>query len=218
MSNIQFWLSRDVRLRLPVNPASVSVSSPFGYEDIQIASFGEITVIGDRGQAQIEFSSFFPRDYNPAFCEYADFPSPIECVRIIEKLRDNRKPLRLTVTGTNINNIFTIRDFSYEPERAGNPGDIYYSLSLKEYREPSVRKLSSTTDKTTVDNAKRPASTKPAAKKTYMVKKGDSLWKIAARSDIYGNGSKWNTIYNANKALIGNDPDLIHPGQKLVIP
>lgn len=50
---------------------------------------------------------------------------------------------------------------------------------------------------------------------TYVVVKGDSLSKIAARE--YGDANKWRTIYEANKDLI-SDPDLIYPGQQLKIP
>jgi nucleoid-associated protein YgaU len=50
---------------------------------------------------------------------------------------------------------------------------------------------------------------------TYVVVEGDSLSKIAKRH--YGNGAKWNRIYEANRDLIKN-PDLIYPGQLLRIP
>lgn len=49
----------------------------------------------------------------------------------------------------------------------------------------------------------------------YEIKKGDTLSAIAKRQ--YGDASKWQTIYNANKDIIKN-PDLIHPGQKIKIP
>jgi nucleoid-associated protein YgaU len=51
--------------------------------------------------------------------------------------------------------------------------------------------------------------------KTYTVVAGDSLWKIAKNE--LGDGSKWEKIYEANKDRIKN-PDVIHPGQTLVIP
>jgi nucleoid-associated protein YgaU len=51
--------------------------------------------------------------------------------------------------------------------------------------------------------------------RTYVVERGDSLWKIAKRH--YGDGEKWRKIYEANRDQI-KDPDLIHPGQKLRIP
>ena len=55
------------------------------------------------------------------------------------------------------------------------------------------------------------------AKNIYEVKKGDSLWRIAASKDVYDDSSKWRKIYEANKDKIGATA-LIYPGQKLVIP
>lgn len=49
----------------------------------------------------------------------------------------------------------------------------------------------------------------------YTIVRGDSLWKIAVRA--YGDGYQWTKIWESNKVLIGN-PDIIHAGNKLVIP
>jgi peptidoglycan hydrolase-like protein with peptidoglycan-binding domain len=54
-----------------------------------------------------------------------------------------------------------------------------------------------------------------AAAKHYTIKKGDTLWEIAAAQ--YGDGSLWPKIWAANKAQIPN-PSLIHPGTAIVIP
>ncbi|HUF66708.1 MAG TPA: LysM peptidoglycan-binding domain-containing protein [Gemmatimonadaceae bacterium] len=51
--------------------------------------------------------------------------------------------------------------------------------------------------------------------RTYTVQAGDSLSKIAKRE--YGDASKWNAIFDANRDKIKN-PDLIHPGQVLNLP
>lgn len=55
----------------------------------------------------------------------------------------------------------------------------------------------------------------PPATRTYTVKAGDSLSKIAARE--YGDAGQWKKIHEANRDLIPN-PDLIHPGQVLTLP
>jgi nucleoid-associated protein YgaU len=44
---------------------------------------------------------------------------------------------------------------------------------------------------------------------TYVVKKGDNLSVIAAWFKLNG----YSGLYEANKAVIGGNPDLIHPGQ-----
>lgn len=46
---------------------------------------------------------------------------------------------------------------------------------------------------------------------SYVVQKGDCLWKIAAMDKIYGNPFLWPLIWDANKGLIKNHPDLIYP-------
>ncbi len=51
----------------------------------------------------------------------------------------------------------------------------------------------------------------------FEVIPGDYLWKIAGFSWIYNNPRMWTKIYEANKDKI-KDPDLIYPGQELVIP
>jgi nucleoid-associated protein YgaU len=55
-----------------------------------------------------------------------------------------------------------------------------------------------------------------SGEETYTVKQGDSLSKIAKRA--YGDAQQWRRIYEANRAIIGDDPDLIHPGQALKLP
>ena len=51
--------------------------------------------------------------------------------------------------------------------------------------------------------------------RTYVVKPGDSLSKIA--KELYDDAQRWPEIYEANRDKIDN-PNLIHPGQELVIP
>ncbi|MFI9026403.1 transglycosylase family protein [Streptomyces sp. NPDC053560] len=47
---------------------------------------------------------------------------------------------------------------------------------------------------------------------TYTVRPGDSLSAIAEERGLTGG---WTGLYDANEGVIGTDPDLIHPGQRL---
>ena len=51
---------------------------------------------------------------------------------------------------------------------------------------------------------------------TYITRANDNLTTIAEQ--FYGDGSLWRKIYNANKELIGDNPDLIQAGWTLTIP
>jgi nucleoid-associated protein YgaU len=50
--------------------------------------------------------------------------------------------------------------------------------------------------------------------KHYVVRKGDNLWAIAARSSVLGDPMEWPLLYRANRDSI-TDPDLIEVDQDL---
>jgi len=50
----------------------------------------------------------------------------------------------------------------------------------------------------------------------YTVVRGDNLWNISGKSDIYGDPYQWPLIFKANRSQI-KDPDLIFPGQNFAI-
>ncbi|HEY89435.1 MAG TPA: LysM peptidoglycan-binding domain-containing protein [Thermoflexia bacterium] len=62
---------------------------------------------------------------------------------------------------------------------------------------------------------KRAAAAKAAEVRTYTVKSGDSLSKIA--KELLGDASRWPEIHKANQAQIKN-PSSIRVGQELLIP
>lgn len=55
----------------------------------------------------------------------------------------------------------------------------------------------------------------PPAPRTYTVRPGDSLSKIAARYPEAW--ITWQSLYNLNRGVIGGNPNLIRPGQVLII-
>jgi len=67
----------------------------------------------------------------------------------------------------------------------------------------------------TIVPSEPPTVETPAKPTKYVVKKGDSLWRIAGK--VYGNPLKWPRIYRANQDKIKN-PNRIYVNQVLVIP
>ena len=204
---MEFWLSynnREEILRLPVPPQEFQISHGTNVNVLDINSFGEIAVIGRGKLAELEISSFFPaQEYS--FCVYKGLPEPYDCVDLIKKWKDTRRPIRLTITGTNVNLACAIENFSYGEKDC--TGDVYFTLNLKEYRFPGAPGSKIIPE---LKAAKRPAE--KTVPKKYTVKSGDCLWAIAKK--LYGDGSKYSILVSKNKIP---DPDLIYPGQTLVV-
>lgn len=52
---------------------------------------------------------------------------------------------------------------------------------------------------------------------SYVVRPGDSLWAIADRH-LPAGGAAWPRLYALNRQVVGPDPDLIQPAQRLALP
>jgi LysM repeat protein len=81
-------------------------------------------------------------------------------------------------------------------------------------RQGSVTPKSAPTGSAPARTQQRPAAAtgRSASRGDYTVREGDTLSTIAAR-----HGTTWQRVYAANEAVIGDDPDLIVPGQRLVL-
>ncbi|HSA52262.1 MAG TPA: transglycosylase family protein [Yinghuangia sp.] len=67
--------------------------------------------------------------------------------------------------------------------------------------------------KTESKTTQAPAATSNA-KSAYTVVAGDTLFKIARAHEVNGG---WQKLYEINRSVVGSDPDVIFPGQKLTL-
>lgn len=99
-------------------------------------------------------------------------------------------------------------------------GAINYTIEFTEYIDVAkkYKNLKGNSNNTTTrpSSTSKPKTSTPKKQKIYTVQSGDYLKKIAKK--FYGNSNKYMTIYNANKKIIGKDPNKIWVGMKLVIP
>ncbi|MFJ2443775.1 MULTISPECIES: peptidoglycan DD-metalloendopeptidase family protein [unclassified Streptomyces] len=82
--------------------------------------------------------------------------------------------------------------------------------------DPTRDTLKAQASSRTTKSARKAASptSVPTQREGYTVARGDSLTGIAVEESVKGG---WRRLYEENRKVIGDDPDLIFPGQKLVL-
>lgn len=211
---MEIWLKQDkISYRFPVIPSGYEVESTQNNTTVIINAIGEVNLLGKRNLRTVPLSSFFPKR-NYYFCQYSNFPSPKESVKLIESMKQNGV-LRLTITGTTVNMKCTIERFTYGEE--DGTGDINFTLEFKEYRRPVVTSKSkqSSKDSKKITAVVTKRECKAVSSKKYTVREHDTLCKIAKSQT--GTSNNWRAIYNQNKSVIGGNPGKIFPGQVLTI-
>jgi hypothetical protein len=223
MSYAVFFDKDNATYRLPVNPEEIEVSSSQAIEKYEILKLGQIAIPTHMELKEYSFEAEFP--YRPLhYVETSgDYRGPDFYLRLFEQWRQEKAPVRFIASngiGDDINTLVMIEELTVT-ERAGEEGDKYVSFRLLEYREFGKKAVVVTTPTpagTVIAEAKKEEPAPPVSPKSngaHVVQPGDTLWAIAKK--YYGNGNQYPKIVNANKDKIKN-PNLIYPGQKLVIP
>lgn len=214
----QMWLTYNAekeKIQLPALPETFKTNNGSSNDSMDITGLGEIIIMQSRPALEFSFSSFFPAARFPGV-QVSSLTKPLELVQKINSWKASKKPVHFIATACGVDLYCSIEKFNYS-EEGGDPGTYQYDITLKEYREITVRQVKvdipskeATVEKeeARVDNSVQP--------KTYTVKSGDCLWNIAKQ--FYGSGSDYTKIYNANKGTIGGNPNLIYPGQVLTLP
>ena len=170
---------------IPMLPEKIKAQAKGKTISIDIDKFGEYVEKGKRDAMIISFSSCFPAVYGRSYCSCLkkEFKSPEKWHKWMLALEGKKLPFHFVLEGSPlaINMYAIITSYSAE-EAGGDVGTISYSIELKEFRKPSL------------------STYKKAKTKTYIVKKGDSLWNLAKK--FYKDGKKQTKIYNANKSVI----------------
>ena len=213
---------------LPVAPPKLSVKINHANETVTLINEGEINILKKAELTDIEFECRIPQEKYPFAVYKSGFKGADYFLDYFESLKTSKKPFQFIVcrkrpTGkrlfdTNIK--VSMEDYKIT-EDAKNGFDVLVKIKLKQWRDYGTKTVNISFNmekpKASVE-PQREATTSPApaTAQTYTVVKGDCLWNIAKK--FYGNGSKYSIIYNANKSVIGGNPNLIYPGQVLTIP
>lgn len=197
-------------LQLPVNPEKVKMKWDRKIETVNILNIGEVDfTTGDKLQ-EISFSSFFPAEYVPTYCITADLPMPSSANSVMSAWKSRfaypikglADPIQLIITGVQDINMNCIMSSYSSDEHGGEPGDVYYEVSFREWRTIAVRKESEEKTTSRVNLKPRPKLVKIPAS-TGLFGSQEALWKVAKQH--YGDGSSWNKIVSANAGGILNE-------------
>lgn len=126
-------------LSFPVDPESFRCSVKNKNTVVNIINAGDYNMIGKTGLKSLTVSSFFPaQKYN--FNNYSATTRPYTSVQLIESWRESGTPCKVSVAATPISFDCLIEEFDYG-EQDGS-GDVYFTLSLTEYRYPQTMSTS----------------------------------------------------------------------------
>ena len=231
-----FYLDRCL---LPVTPSKLELHINNANKTVHLMNEGEVNILKMADLKDIEFECDIPQVKYPYAAYKNEFQKAEYFLQYFEDLKTGRKPFQFIVCrrfpnkdnshndngqraaddgqlfSTNIK--VSLEDYKII-EDAKNGFDLTVKVKLKQWRDYGTKIVNVTFagDKSQASVEPNRQGSASAGAGSYTVKKGDCLWNIAKK--LYGNGSKYTIIYDANKDTIGGNPNLIYPGQVLTIP
>lgn len=128
-------------IQFPVNPQELSVSYGGDNTNYNVIGKGEIIIPRRPKLATVEVSSFFPRNSYIAGTVSDTWYRPEDYVHFIKTLQERRQVFRFIVNRWDADSPMfdstfdaVVQDFTVT-DRGGESGDIYFTLTVSEYRD-----------------------------------------------------------------------------------
>ena len=147
-----------------VNPERLRVSRPNCNRVERLAMGGTVNLWGGRGLREVSFTTFLPEERSPFY----GGTDGAEVLSLLKAWQDSGDPVRLIVSGSDINDAFLIEDVT-ETLREGD-GDITLTLTLREYKFAS--ELAKDADGAVQSAGKTARADERVLPKTRTVKRG----------------------------------------------
>lgn len=199
-------------IKLPVAPSKVVIGMGSLNKTLTVVEGKEINILKSPRLRTIEFDALIPNCDYP-FANYdGEYKNSDYYKAAIEKLKNENSVIAFVITRTmgskvfNYTGIYTVIEELTYTESVENGYDIMIGIKLREYESYGPKFYTQNTASSTITTA---------GNKSYTVKSGDSLWKIA--KSVYGDGSKWKAVYELNKNTI-SDPNTLSVGMVIVLP
>lgn len=201
-------------LTFPINPESYRLETGRTVEEVSIVGYRDVPRIGSRKLNRLSFTALLPGRYDAALCNYGPtgFPKSTDAYNRLVRwsqgsTADPLYPLRVTVAGF-LTDTMVLDSVTTEVRANEELGDIWVTVSLVQWFEVKPKAWSYARP------ARRPSYGGQAVR--YTIVAGDTLWGIAKRH--YGSGAEWRRIWERNKPMRSGNPNLIFPGEVILIP
>ena len=153
---------------LPVLPEEIQITYKGETSSTTIEKFGEVLHKGKRDAAVIKFETYLPPKWQKYICDCPEknFKYPSKWVSWLKKLEGADKPCHFVLTKSPLGiNIYADITSFVPKEKGGDPGTIYFTVEMKEHREPTIRTIKKSKKKTSSGSKKKRSSNKEDKKK-----------------------------------------------------
>lgn len=123
------------KAKIPVNPEEIEVQYSADHKTYDVLGAGEIVVPKKPSLKVVSWDGFFPKNVNASYVN-SGARKPEFYVRCFEEALKEKQICRLIISrtgGFETNMKCIVSDFKIK-DKGGEPGDIYYSVKLQEYK------------------------------------------------------------------------------------
>lgn len=147
-------------IQLPVNPQELSVTYGGDNTNYNLIGKGEVIIPRHPKLAVLEISSFFPRNAYMTGTTSDSWYKPQDYVRFIQTLQARRTVFQCVINRWDsdspmfdTNMLAVIQDFTIT-DKGGESGDVYYTLSISEYRDTKAQRVEKVSEDVEADVTK----------------------------------------------------------------
>lgn len=181
------------RFVLPVTPSKINLMDGQNNKVMNVTQVGEILVFGMPKLQTISFSSFFPNPRREYPFVVGENKEPAECMALIKKWKELRLPVRIIITGLDVN--LAVGIGSFDCDKRDGSGDIYYSLSLTEHKDLNTP-LANNSNQIEEATGLRTRPGEVNATTATMISKAADVLDVAKKA--YGDYKHWRRVVESN--------------------
>lgn len=177
------------KMVIPVNPEELSVKYSTDNKEYDVIGVGQIVVQRKPSLKEVSWEGFFPASKSdPYVNQGAD--SPEDYADEILSAMKARQKIRLIITRDKLfdTNMRCIVSEFETTDKGGEPGDLYYSITLQEYKDYTPQTVTIITQPQTPEQQPEATTTEERPVETPVLRVG---------ATVIANGKYWYDSYGA---------------------